>query len=198
MGGPPHIMASSGPRMSPHMQQHNRISGPMRVMDMSGQSPHGMVMGPNQMQMGGMMGGRHDMPMNPGMMSVNHPHGSMGQMGPMGGSHQYMNHPHHHAVGPGNHPGMHSMMGGPGGGGMHHQTAMGPGTAPGQGMMNMAGAPNAVGSQMGQAPPPHGHMRPGMNVMMHSSGPRPQTSGMPTGELHHGWVLIYCCNGLGL
>ena len=181
MAKPSHIMASCGPSMSSHLHpEHNCISGPMRVMDMSGQSPHGMVRCRNQMQMSGMMGRWHDMRMNPRMIGINHLRGGMALTGE---GHQYMNHPQHHVI-PGNHPGMHSMMGGPGGEGMQHQTPMGFGIAPSQGMMNMPVPSNAVGSHMGLVPPPHRQMRPGMNVMMHSTSPRPQASGMPTGIVH--------------
>ncbi len=183
-GGPPHIMTTTGPRMSPHMQQHPRMVGPMRVTNMhSGQ--HGMMMPqpPTHMQ--------H----HPGMMSVGHHHAGMDHSMAMGGGHRYIghHHPHHHAVGPpggnpgahlGSHPGMHSMMGGPGGRGMHHQAPMGPpgvATAQAQGMMNMG--PSNPNIAMGQAPPPS-HLRPGgMSMGMHAAGPRPQgNAAMATGK----------------
>ena len=176
IGGPHHII-NSGPRMSPHMQPHNRIAtGPMRV-DMPSQPPHGM------MQMGGMISSRH---MNPGMMGVGHPHG-MSQM-QMGGGHQYIDqhHPHPHAVGPGGHPGMHSMMGP--GGMHHHQSPIGSGVAQPQAMMNMGLPPNAATGHMAPAPP-HSHIRSGMNMMIQSSGPRPPTNPMATGK---GCIYHFC------
>ena len=116
IGGP---IINSGPRMSPHMQPHNRIAtGPMRV-DMPSQPPHGMMQ--------------------------------------MGGGYQYINqhHPYPHAVGPGGHPGMHSMMGP--GGMHHHQSPIGSGVAQPQAMMNMGLPPNAATGHMAPAPS-HSHI----------------------------------------
>ena len=179
-GAPHHMVVNSGPRMAAmaHMQheqqQHSMraavahgMAGPLRV-DMSSQSPHGMIVPTNQIPMGSGMG-PHDVRMSPMMthQTVGPPHG-MRQM-PIAGGHQYIHQHHPHQVAAGGHPGMHSVMGSPGAV-MPQQPTMGPGGLQPPGMVNMIPSPGGTTGHM-QSHPSHGHMRP--NLMIHRANPRP-------------------------